>query len=89
MGLSEAHLSGMLMLKGQAGRRPAVADDGWRIPDDLWLRMEPLLPRRPRRPLGCHSPRVSDRASIDAIFFVLRTGCQWNALTATGISTSS
>jgi transposase len=26
---------------------------------------------------------------MDAIFFVLRTGCQWNALDATGICTSS
>jgi transposase len=26
---------------------------------------------------------------MDAIFFVLRTGCQWNALNATGICTSS
>lgn len=26
---------------------------------------------------------------MDAIFFVLRTGCQWNALNATGICSSS
>jgi hypothetical protein len=26
---------------------------------------------------------------MDAIFFVLRTGCQWNALSATGICSSS
>ncbi|WP_165253843.1 IS5 family transposase, partial [Paludisphaera soli] len=29
------------------------------------------------------------RRAMDAIFFVLRTGCQWNALNATGICTSS
>ena len=64
-------------------------DDGWRIPDRLWTQMEPLLPAKPKHPLGCHNPRVSDRSAMDAIFFVLRTGCQWNALSATGICSSS
>src|SRR5262249_7610377 len=40
-------------------------------------------------PLGCHNPRVDDRKAMDAIFFVLRTGCQWNALNATSICSSS
>jgi transposase len=65
-----------------------MADD-WRIPDELWARIEPLVPPRPPHPLGCHNPRVPDRAAMDAIFFVLRTGCQWNALNATGICSSS
>jgi transposase len=64
-------------------------DDGWRIPDRLWKQMEPLLPPRPKHPLGCHNPRVPDRDAMDGIFFVLRTGCQWNALNATGICKSS
>ena len=61
----------------------------WRIPQVLWERIEPLLPARPPHPLGCHNPRVDDRKAMDAIFFVLRTGCQWNALNATGICSSS
>lgn len=64
-------------------------DDGWRLPDEIWAQMEPLLPPRKPHPLGCHNPRVSDRAAMDAILFVLRTGCQWNALSATGICSSS
>jgi putative transposase len=64
-------------------------DDGWRIPDEVWARMEPLLPARPARPLGCHNPRVPDRAAMNAILLVLRTGMQWNALNATGICSSS
>jgi putative transposase len=64
-------------------------DDGWRIPDWLWERIEPLLPPRPGHPLGCHNPRVPDRWAMDAILLVLRTGMQWNALNATGICHSS
>ena len=66
-----------------------VADDGWRIPDVLWERIEPLLPPRKPHPLGCHNPRVPDRRAMEAIFFVLRTGCQWGALDATGLCSHS
>ena len=69
--------------------RKPVRDDGWRLSDELWAEMEPLLPPRPNHPLGCHNPRVPDRAAMDAIFFVLRTGCQWNALNQTTLCTSS
>ena len=64
-------------------------DDCWTIPDSLWARMEPLLPARPQHPLGCHNPRVPDRDAMTGILFVLRTGCQWNALDATGICSCS
>ena len=66
-----------------------VKDDGWRMPDWLWERIEPVLPLPPPHPLGCHRPRVSDRDAMDAILLVLRTGMQWNALNATGICSSS
>jgi transposase len=71
------------------GSRDRAARDKWRIPDALWERIEPLLPPRKPHPLGCHNPRVPDRDAMNAIFFVLRTGCQWNALNATGICSSS
>jgi len=69
--------------------RSGVADDGWRIPDALWQRLLLLLPPRKRHPLGCHNPRVPDRRAMDAIFFVLRTACQWGALSATGLCSKS
>ena len=80
------------MAKARATSKPSTApvrDDQWRIPDVLWERIEALLPARPPHPLGCHNPRVPDRKAMDAIFFVLRTGCHWNALNATGICSSS
>jgi hypothetical protein len=42
-------------------------DDGWRMPDWLWERIESLLPPRPFHPLGCHRPRVPDRDAMEAI----------------------
>ncbi|RJO65590.1 MAG: IS5 family transposase [Myxococcales bacterium] len=66
-----------------------VKDDGWRVPDELWKKMEPLLPPRPAHPKGGHNPPVPHREAMNAILFVLRTGCQWNALNATGICSSS
>ncbi|WP_038197426.1 IS5 family transposase, partial [Xenorhabdus bovienii] len=60
------------------------------ISDELWQKIEPLLPpHKTRHPLGCHRRRVNNRAAMNAIFFVLRSGCQWNALNATGICSSS
>jgi transposase len=62
-----------------------VKADHWRIPDALWAAMEPLLPAHKAHPLGCHHPRIPDRAAMNGILFVLRTGCQWEALDGTGI----
>ena len=49
----------------------------WEVPDDLWIRIEPLL-------LKEHPPQVTGRKRVDlrrvmdGIIFRLRTGCQWN-----------
>ena len=62
----------------------------FRISDELWALMEPLLPEHKNtHRFGGGRPRVPDRRCADGIFFVLRTGCQWNALSATGICPSS
>jgi putative transposase len=60
----------------------------WRIPEEWWERIVPLLPPRTPHPLGCHRPRVEDRQAMEAMFFVLRTGCQWKALHETGLCSS-
>jgi transposase len=61
------------------------------ISDALWERIEPLLPVRQKKehPLGCHRQRIPDREVLNGIFFVLRTGCQWKALDATGLCKGS
>src|SRR5688500_9882201 len=49
------------------------------VPNDLWEAIEPLLPREPPKPKGGR-PRVTDRAALAGIVFVLRTGCAWRLL---------
>src|SRR5471030_1009880 len=61
----------------------------WEVSDELWSRVEPLLPpRNPRgeqkrkyrrRPGGGRKP-MEARQIFAAIVYVLRTGCQWKAL---------
>lgn len=53
-----------------------------RIPESLWWRIEPLLPRYSPSPKGGR-PRVNPRHVVDGIFYLLRTGCQWKALPRT------
>lgn len=52
--------------------------DTFRIPDELWERVQLLLPRFPRKKTG--RPRLDPRRVVDGIFYILRTGCQWKAV---------
>jgi transposase len=46
------------------------------IPDELWELAEPILP--PDKPPWTNGrPRVPNRRILNAILYVLRTGCQW------------
>lgn len=63
---------------------------GFRLSDDLWKVLEPVLPVRVNtHRFGGGRPRVADRRCADAIFYVLRTGCQWDALTQTDLGAKS
>ncbi|MBP0596289.1 IS5 family transposase [Paraburkholderia sp. LEh10] len=51
------------------------------IDDELWKLIEPLLPVvKPRAKSDPGRPRVSDRAALNGILFVLKTGIRWNHL---------
>src|SRR6266852_2474340 len=58
--------------------------DQWHIPDDLWDGIALLLPEHKNtHRFGGGRPRSPNRVCMEAILFVLRTGCQWKALNAT------
>ena len=62
----------------------------FRVSDELWEVLAPLIPQQVNtHPLGGGRPRVPDRTCADGICYVLRTGCQWKALDATGIGSGS
>jgi transposase len=59
------------------------------VPDALWSRIAPLLPAPPPKPKGGRPP-VPDRAALNGILYVLRTGIQWKHLpTALGFGSGS
>jgi len=63
---------------------------GFRLSDTLWSLLQPLLPVHVNtHRLGGGRPRVPDRHCADAIFYVLRTGCQWKALDQTDLCSGS
>jgi transposase len=47
------------------------------VVDAVWAAVEPLLPRPPEHPLGCHRPRVPDRLCLWALLIRLTTGTSW------------
>jgi putative transposase len=58
----------------------------YRVSDKLWSVLQPVVPMHENtHRFGGGRPRVPDRQCADAIFYVLRTGCQWGALDATDL----
>lgn len=51
----------------------------WQVSDSLWERVAPLIPPAPSHAKGGR-PRMDNRLAFEAIIYLLRTGCQWNAL---------
>lgn len=63
---------------------------GYRISDELWKVLQPLLPVHVNtHRFGGGRPCVPDRECADAIFYVLRTGCQWQVLDQTELCAHS
>jgi transposase len=52
----------------------------WEVPDGLWERIEPLLPRNPRRFRYPGRKPFDDRLALQGILFVLHTGIGWEHL---------
>jgi transposase len=52
----------------------------WIVSDELWVLVEPLLPKRERRFRYPGRNRLPDREALQGILFVLRTGIAWRHL---------
>jgi len=59
----------------------------WTVSEEMWAKVEPLIPERKRekrrkyrrKPGGGRKPMAA-RKVFEGIVYVLRTGCQWKAL---------
>src|SRR3954453_20350712 len=52
----------------------------WEVPDGLWERIAPLLPRKQRRVCSPGRKPFDDRLALQGILFVLHTGIGWEHL---------
>ena len=57
-----------------------MRESPWVVSDGLWERIEPLLPRRPRRFRYPGRRPLDDRQVLSGILFVLHTGIAWEHL---------
>lgn len=54
------------------------------LTDRQWETMAPMIPKQ----RGAGKPRANDRATLNAILYVLTTGCRWEDLSKTQYSHS-
>jgi hypothetical protein len=59
--------------------RAVECDHGWQITDAQWQEIAPLLPPVPSHAKGGR-PRMPARHAMEAICYVLLTGCSWKRL---------
>jgi transposase len=57
-----------------------MSGEAWEVGDELWARIQPLLPHRPRRRRYPGRRRLDDRGCLNGILYVLRTGITWAQL---------
>jgi putative transposase len=79
MALPIAPSSKEMRLMKEATTTPSV--DYFNLPRPLWRKLKKCLPKKKRKMSRKGGrPRASDRAVINAIWYVLWTGCQWKAI---------
>jgi transposase len=68
----------------------------WEVTDEFWQRVQILIPQRQRlknqnytRKAGGGRKPKDPRLVLEAIVYVLRTGCQWKALTSEPFGSAS
>ena len=61
------------------GKQPMADNETYGISDELWEQIEPLLPPVPPERRGS-CPPMDNRKAMEAMFYVLRTGCKWEEI---------
>ena len=51
----------------------------FRLPDEIWTKIETVLPSHPPHPKGGR-PWANDRQCMEGIYYLTRTSIQWCAL---------
>lgn len=51
----------------------------WEVSDELWAIIQPIL-QELDPPAQTGRPRSDERAALNGIIFIMRSGCQWNHL---------
>jgi transposase len=79
-----------LAKRGRARTPNNQTTTAYGLSEELWRVLEPSLPVPGNtHRFGGGRPRIPDRRCADAIFYVLRTGCQWEALNQTQLCAKS
>ena len=47
------------------------------VPDDIWKKLQPILPKNKKDKSKGGRPRLDDRVAMAAIFYRLKTGISW------------
>jgi putative transposase len=64
------------MVQGGQIRKKYPSD----LTDEQWVIVEPLIPQAKRSPRGGRPPKVHMRAVLNTLFYLNRSGCQWDML---------
>ena len=54
-------------------------EQSYQIPDELWKKIEPLLPPEVPKPKGGR-PRMGNRKAMEAILYIFQVDCKWKML---------
>src|SRR5919106_1147532 len=79
-GLAVARSRIGLLSSSREGGVMAARPQPWRVPNRLWVEVEPLLPRVERRFRYPGRRRHDDRACLEGILYVLRYAVPWQEL---------
>lgn len=86
--MAKKHSTKRQATQRKLGRKRRVPVNYFEVPRPLWKRIKALLPK-PAKVRRAGRPPLPDRLVLNAIWYVLWTGCQWKALSRVQFGVSS